>query len=239
MILNCFHKSIEIKDYVIDNVRYADCIIRNKKLVLFPEEEARQAFISYLLQYTNINTDNYTIKVEYKNLDIAIYNKYELENFQPSHSPVLIIELKRKDIDVLKFEYQLFDYLKLNFCDTGLLTNCHQIYVYSKSNNFERKSLKPIELSSLLSSNNQLDEDIKYFKSAQTGDIESFLYLINRYGKTSKMTFQCSDYKVPIETFLLSHLNDYIFFDFCGFKSKRKRPRINKNNFIKLLSIKS
>ena len=64
MILNCLDRPIEIYEYLIDNVSYIDCVIRKKRVVLYPEEKVRQAFILYLLKFTNINTDNYTIKVE-------------------------------------------------------------------------------------------------------------------------------------------------------------------------------
>ena len=82
-----------------------------------------------------------------------------------------------------------------------------------------------------------MDEDINLFESARNGNIDSFLELIEKYGKSNIITFRCSDYKVPIDTFLLSHSMDYIFFDFCGVKSKRKQPKIKKNAFIKLISI--
>ena len=238
MKIKCLDKLIEILDYEIDNVIYTDCLIRKRRLVLLPEEEARQAFISYLQKYTNINSSNYVIKVEYKNLDIAVYNKYDLDDFQPYQSPILIIELKRKSLNVIDFEHQLFGYLELNYCDIGILTNCQQAYIYSKNNNFKRKLLPHYELKRLLLSDNNLEEDTIYFESAKNGDIDSFLFLIDKYGQSCRITFQCSDYNVPIETFLLSHSNNYILFDFCGLKSKRKRPKVNKNNFIKLISIK-
>lgn len=110
MILNCLDRPIEIYEYLIDNVSYIDCVIRKKRVVLYPEEKVRQAFILYLLSFTNINTDNYTIKVEYQNLDIVIYKKHKIKDFQPAHSPILIIELKSQNVDVLNFEHQLLNY---------------------------------------------------------------------------------------------------------------------------------
>ena len=238
MILNCLDRPIEIYEYLIDNVSYIDCVIRKKRVVLYPEEKVRQAFILYLLKFTNINTDNYTIKVEYQNLDIVIYKKHKIKDFQPSHSPILIIELKSQNVDVLNFEHQLLNYLNLGSCDNGILSNCKQLYLYSKSNGFRKKHITLCELDKLLI-HDEMDEDINLFESARNGDIDSFLELIEKYGKsnTNTITFQCSDYKVPIETFLVSYSMDYIFFDFCGVKSKRKQPKIKKNAFIKLISI--
>ena len=141
MILNCLDRPIEIYEYLIDNVSYIDCVIRKKRVVLYPEEKVRQAFILYLLKFTNINTDNYTIKVEYQNLDIVIYKKHKIKDFQPSHSPILIIELKSQNVDVLNFEHQLLNYLNLGSCDNGILSNCKQLYLYSKSNGFRKKHI--------------------------------------------------------------------------------------------------
>ena len=51
MILNCLDRPIEIYEYLIDNVSYIDCVIRKKRVVLYPEEKVRQAFILYLLKF--------------------------------------------------------------------------------------------------------------------------------------------------------------------------------------------
>jgi len=237
MILNCFDQPIEIYEYSVDNVIYTDCIIRKRKVVLYPEEQVRQALILYMLRFTSINTDNYIIKVEYKNLDIVIYQKYKIKEFQPALNPILIIELKSQHVDILSFEYQLINYLNLNSCDNGILANCKQMYLYSKVNNFIKKPITLYELDGFLPQNNNIDKDIDIFESARNGDIDSFLKLVEKYGKSNTITFQCSTYKMPIDTFLVSHSMNYIFFDFCGIKSKRKQPKINKNDFVKLISI--
>lgn len=236
MILNCFDKPIEIYEYLINNVSYTDCVIRKRKIVLYPEEKVRQALILYLLKFTKINTDNYIIKVEYRNLDIVVYHKHNIKDFQPAHSPVLIIELKSQYVDVLNFEYQLLNYLNLNSCENGILANCKQLYIYSKINNFIKKPITLRELDKFLIQD-KIDRDIELFESARNGDIDSFLKLIEKFGRSNTITFQCSTYKVPIDTFLVSYSMDYIFFDFCGVKSKRKQSKIKKIDFIKLISI--
>ncbi|MBD2318669.1 type I restriction enzyme HsdR N-terminal domain-containing protein [Phormidium tenue] len=236
MSVNCFGNSIEIYEYSINNISYTDCLIRKRRVVLYPEERVRQALILYLVNFTNINADNYVIKVEYKNLDIAIYQKHKIKYFQPACPPILIIEVKNQFVDVLNFESQLLKYLSLNSCNNGILTNCRQLYIYSKNNNFIKTNLTLCELDKVLIQDN-FDKDIDLFEDARNGNIDSFLKLIEKYGKSNTITFQCSIYKMPIDTFFVSHSMDYIFFDLCGVKSKKNQPKIRKNDFIKLISI--
>ena len=54
MIIDCFGKLIEIKDYDIDGSKYVDCVIRKQRLLLLPEEKVRQAILLFLINYTEI-----------------------------------------------------------------------------------------------------------------------------------------------------------------------------------------
>jgi len=237
MVIHCLDNPIEIDEYYVNNEIYIDCEIRKQKVILNPEEKVRQAFILNLFKFSNINSDNFTIKVEYKNLDIVIYKKHVNKDFQPAQNPILIIELKRQSINILNFKDQLLDYLKLYSCDYGILSNCKQLYLYSKINeDFIRNEISLCELEDLLQYD-KFNNDISLFNSAINGNLNSFLKLIEKFGKTSKFTFQCSGYSVPIEVFWLSHSMDYIFYDHCGCKSRKKRPKIMKTSFIKLISI--
>ncbi len=88
MIIDCFGKSIEIKDYDIDGYKYVDCVIRKQRLLLLPEEKVRQAILLFLINYTEIKQNKYIFKVEHNNLDIAIYHKNIMADFQPTCSPL-------------------------------------------------------------------------------------------------------------------------------------------------------
>lgn len=236
MIIDCFGKLIEIKDYDIDGSKYVDCVIRKQRLLLLPEEKVRQAILLFLINYTEIKQNKYIFKVEHNNLDIAIYHKNIMADFQPTCSPLLIIEVKRKQEDVLKYESQLLNYLELNDCTEGILANCQQIYLYSKNNRFKKKFINLSMLNGYFANSQFDDEDIKFFKLARQGDIESFLLLVNKYGQNNRIRFICSNYNIPIDVFLVSQVNNYILFDFCGVY-KKKQTKIHKNNFVKLISI--
>jgi hypothetical protein len=233
----CFDIPIIVDDYLVDQATCTDCLIRKKRIVLYPEEIVRQSFLRYLLDILNLDTTKYSIKVEYRNLDIVIYRNHLLKDFQPATEPVLIVELKNEYVDVLGYEQQLINYLSINFCENGVLSNCKQLFLYSKQNNFKRRALKICELLCLFEDQNW-GEDVLLFESAKQGELFSFLELIDKFGQSNVFTFQCSDYGAPIQAFLLNHSDEFVFFDFCGVKSKRKKPKIRKGSFIKLLSIR-
>ncbi len=235
MEVNCFDKLIQISDYEIEGRRYIDCVIRKQRILLLPEEEVRQAILVYLIRYTNINEDNYIFKVEHNNLDIAVYYKNKLNNFQPVCSPILIIEVKRKNENLSNHEAQILKYLEINSCTHGLLTNSQKIFLYSVKNNFKKRHFEINSLNQYLEWYKP-DDDIDLFESAENGNIESFMFLIKKYGKTCKFNLVFTGYETPIDIFWVSQINDFIFFDFCGIY-KKKQPRINKNNFVRLISI--
>ncbi len=235
MIIDCFDKSIEIKDYDFEGSKYIDCVIRKQRILLFPEEKVRQAILLFLINYTEITPDNYVFKVEYNNLDIAIYHKPKVLEFQPIRRPLLIIEVKRKNEDILKHVPQLLNYLDLNSCNDGILANCQQLYLYSKNYKYKKKQFNLTMLNGYFASC-QSDGNVKYFELAQCGDVDSFVLLVNKYGRTNKIRFLCSDYKIPIDTHLVSQISNYIIFDFCG-RYQKKQTKILKNSFVKLISI--
>ena len=224
MHIECFGESIEIADYEIDGRKYVDCLIRKQNILLLPEEKIRQAILIYLINYTKITEENYTFKVEYRNLDIAIYHKNKSENFQPACSPILIIEVKRANENLSKHESQILNYLELNSCFDGLLTNCQQTFLYSIKYQFKKRSFNINQLDDYFDKCKP-DNDLEYFNSATHGDTESFIFLIHKYGQTCKFEFLCTNYETPINTFLVSQRSEFIFFDFCGI-SKKKQTKI-------------
>lgn len=236
MIIECFDKKIEIEEYSVDGTIYTNCLVRNKEVILFPEEKIRQAFLLYLFNSIRLHQNDFVVKCEHKTLDIAIYRKNSHNLFQPFNSPILIVELKRKSVDLIHYEDQLLDYLDMHFCDTGILCNCKNVYIYSEKNNFKRTKSNIVEVTKLLRSI-ESDVDLKLFEAATKGDLDSFLDLIQKYGRSNKFCFVCSGFNTPIEVFMLSHSSDFIFFDFCGLRSRKKQPRIDKRNFVKLISI--
>lgn len=235
MLIDCFDKSIEINDYDIGDRKYIDCIIRKQRILLLPEEKVRQSILLFLINYTEINLYNYDFKVEHNNLDIAIYHKNKLDNFKPTCSPILIIEVKRKNENLSNHESQILNYLELTSCIDGILTNCQQTYLYSIKYQYKKRSFNLMSLNDYFEKC-KADDDIKYFESATHGDIDSFIFLVHKYGQTCKIKFQCTDYTTPINTFWVSQISEFIFFDFCGI-SKKKQTKINKINFVKLISI--
>ena len=236
MIIECFDRKIEIEEYSVEGTIYTNCLVRNKEVILFPEEKIRQAFLLYLFSSISSYRKDFIIKCEYKTLDIAIYRKNGNEQFQPFNSPILIVELKRKSAYLINHENQLLNYLDIHFCDTGILCNCKDMYICSKENNFKRRKTNILAVTQLLR-NKESALDLKLFESATKGDLDSFLELIQKYGRSNKFRFVCSGFNTPIEAFMLSLSSNYIIFDFCGLRSRNKQPRTDKRNFIRLISI--
>lgn len=237
MIIKCFNEQFVINEYYNDEVSYTKCIVRNHKVRLLPEEKVRQAILMYMIHRSNISHERYIVKVEYNNLDIVVCHKQKIKQFQPAISPAFIIEIKRSSEDLNNHEVQLLAYLKINKCSNGMITNCNQIYLYRERNKFIKEIIDVNDIE-LHFPECPSDQYIDRFYQAQKGDVDSFISLVNIYGKTSRFKILCTHYKTPIEIFLITYEDNVIFFDFCGIRRK-KRPNINKYDFIKLLSIRA
>jgi len=238
MIRTCFDKTVVIDTYECDGSTFLECYCRKKSFILQPEEEVRQAVLYYLLYHSKIDLTKFIIKVEHNSLDIAFYLKYDCPGFFPSLHPTVIFELKRDEINIDGCLPQLENYMSRFQCNTGVLTNSCDIILLNGACNRVAEKLNIINLENKI---NLLqlttDEDISNFEKAKLGSLEAFIYLINKFGKTSKFTFLCKDYQIPITCFFFNILNEYILFDFCNTQSSKKQPKILKSNFLNLVSI--
>jgi len=215
------------------------CYIRKIELVLTPEEEVRQALLKFIYEHSNIDTSLFITRVEFKNLDIAFYNKTPFEDFQPSLAPFIIIETKRDHTNLLQFENQIKGYLKINNCKIGFLFDSKAIYLLSEINKYSPIKININELlKQIESSYVNFTEDCFLFENARNGDFECFKQLAKKYGSNSKITFIIKGSPAPIVGFLFDFSRDYIFFDICGSKSTKNKTKISINSFLKLKYIK-
>lgn len=233
----CFSVHVEIKDIEISGEKYIKCFVRNKEVRLTPEEEVRQSFLVYIFEYLKINTDMFYIKVEHLSLDVAVYSNYKSEYFHPHQYPILIIEIKRECINIIDFEHQLLNYLKTNICNCGIITNGIDAYKYASDNNFERELININYLNNILEKYYTYNDDYKEFEQASKGNKESFIYLVNKYGKNNLFKLQYTGCGCPINVFYLKYYNDYVFFDYHGVKPKKNQHKIHINEFIRLYSL--
>ena len=235
MLTSCLNQTISYNFNFSENKTYIECLVRKKFVKLTPEEKVRQLFLSILLDI--INTKIYIIRVEYRNLDISIYEKFEYSDFKPFMYPVMIIELKRNSSNVLDHKAQLLNYLSVNKCNIGILSTCKHIYKFTKEGSDDNTEVKIEDLSFFLNINKDLDH-YHNFKKAKEGCLESFVTLISVFGTNNTMVFRCSDYNQPVQAIWLRAINGHVFFDISGIRGKKKQKRIPYGSFIGLLSIK-
>lgn len=237
MIKNCHNYQIDINTFIKNNKNYVICFVRQKEIILRPEEEVRQALLIYFNCYTSIFDNFYDVKVEHKNLDIVVYHRFSNQNFNPAIAPIIIIELKKDRTNLEQHQLQILQYLKTELCENGLIFNCKSIFHFSKKNDFKKEKIKIEEIEGLIDkSDNSIKNDEIAFKNATNGDVECFILLAKNYSRTNNIEFRCIDYTAPIKAFWFDFFEDYIIFSICGFDMKIK---IKKENFIKLIAIKS
>lgn len=239
MIKNFHENSISLDDYLKDGTKYIDCYIRNKTILFDPEEEVRQAFLKFIYESSGLDMTSFIAKIEFQNLDIAFYYKYGNKNFQPIQHPILIIETKKDGTNLLNCKDQIVKYLKLNFCQKGLLITSKTIYFLNSATgynpqrigiNYIKQLFNEIELN--------IKNDIEYFNSAEKGVFDDFMYLAKKYN-TSNIIFLCTDFSAPITAFLFCFDDKYILYDVCGATSKKKKHKIKISSFLRLVSIKN
>ena len=235
MIKQCHDYIIDIKSFTENDKQYSFCIVRNRKIILRPEEIVRQAFLIMLHKELNINFEDYNIKVEYKNLDIVVYNKFEIDSFNPNDNAVVIFELKRDEENLITHKEQLLRYLKSEFCEVGILFNCKSIFRLSKSNNFEITKIDKQEISNVIENGKrEKQNDEIEFEKAKQGNLESFKQLAKKYSHTNNIKFKCIDYSAPITAYYFDFENNRIKFSICNY---RKTLQIDEKDFIELIAI--
>lgn len=235
MFDTCLKKTISYNFRFNNNNQYIECIIRKKFVKITPEEKVRQSFLSLIVSI--VDTDKYTIRVEYRSLDISIYKKNIDSDFNPFSYPIMIIELKRNSSNLIQHKKQLFDYLNINQCRTGILSTCKEVYKYDRHNN-KLKQITIDVFNQILQMNKDNIDYSEMFECAKNGCIDSFLELIREYGTNNRVVFLSSSYPFPVEAIWLTTVNDQIMFDIAGVRGKRKQKRISFDSFIRLISIK-
>ncbi|MFN6562919.1 MAG: type I restriction enzyme HsdR N-terminal domain-containing protein [Nostoc sp. ChiSLP01] len=231
---------IYIKKY---DQQYTKCLIRGIEIPINgrPEELVRQRFIYFIIKESRLLSDKITIKVEANNHDIEIYKKQKNENFKPHQNPLMIVEVKREDVNLQNHYNQIERYLINSDCNIGILYNYHEIISFIKKHNqFQRcyfNNLTDIE-ELLLQSTSSIDSDLLKFENAQNGNIESFIYLLKKYGEYTNHTivFKIKNQLSAINGYLFAIQDNKIYYKMCGQYSK-KQQFFDYQEFEKLISI--
>ncbi|MBH8576480.1 type I restriction enzyme HsdR N-terminal domain-containing protein [Nostocaceae cyanobacterium CENA369] len=219
---------------------YTKCLIRGREIVIDgrPEEKVRQLFIYFLVNESELFPNEIIIKVESNNHDIELYRSVKNEYFKPYQPPVMIVEVKREEENLQNHEKQIQRYLKKSCSKIGILYNYHQIIAYTKKD----KDFMSLHLNSLrdippliLQSSNKLEKDTLEFEKAVSGNFDSFVYLINKYGKYKLNTiiFKLKGEELPIFGSFFEFQDNKVYY----VKDTKKQPSFNFQDFEKLVFI--
>lgn len=224
---------------------YTKCLSRDIEVLVSgrPEELVRQVLLYFLLCESRLFPDTIDVKTEYNNLDIVVYRRPTEEFFRPLQKPLAIIEVKREEANLLDYENQLFEYMKEQRGNTGVLFNGNEIIAYEKRSDgdFVKWSLNSLsDLGDLLQRlSSRKDPDIWHFQQARDGDIDSFIYLAQKYGKYTlhQFTFTLKDHPTPINGCCFRFQEQRVCYDIYGKYSLKKNFWFNRSEFDCLISI--
>jgi hypothetical protein len=229
------------------------CQVRDRWVSATPEELVRQAVLVCLQNACrNISSETLVLRVEHTDLDIAIYSVSQYPNFRPALSPIVIIETKRRDIhpvDTETNERQLKDYLHINRCRVGALTNCRTLWGYQQDGGrFHKTALHDFaELVAWIEREHEqaqyvLDQHRAWFNRAQAGCFDSFRQLISVYGQefSTTMTFEYERNLMPmlIHGFAFKVTDEAVRFKVRGLVSQAQQE-CTAQTFRSLVSIRS
>jgi hypothetical protein len=232
---------IYIKKY---DQKYTKCLIRGIEIPISqrPEELVRQIFLHFLMYETKLFPDKINIKVEANHHDIEIYRKQQNPKFQPHQNPLIIVEVKREDVNLQNHYEQIQRYLKNARCDIGILYNYHQILVFRRQDNNWKidyiKSLGNIEKMISSKANSFNNDLLGEFEKAQKGNFDSFLFLVKEYGQyTHKVIFKVRHQQSEVEGYFFDIQENKIYYKIrvCGKYSKKQS--LGRQDFEKLISI--
>lgn len=231
--------------YEKNSAKYTKCLGRGIEILISskPEEKVRQVLLYFLINESGLFPNQIHLKVEYNNLDIAIYQNGVDNNFKPFHPPMAIVEVKREEENLLNHENQLWQYLKENRVKIGILFNGNETIGYQRNEDgdFVKNCLISVkDISKLiLQAASQIEDDYSDFIKAKNGDIESFIYLIGKYGKHTlhKVTFTLNSPCPSITGCCFSYDEHYIYYDLYAKYSQNKRLYFKRCDFGKLISI--
>lgn len=228
----------------VNNQKYTRCLIRNLEIAIDsrPEKLVRQLFIHYLTKESTLLKGKLEIKVESNNHDIEIYKLEENHNFKPYQSPIVIVEVKREDVNLQNHYAQIQRYLTKSNCNIGILYNYHKTILFLKrGSDFETNHLVNFrELEKIiLKASNTVNPNKLGFEKAQKGDFESFTYLVSKYGKytTNTIVFKLKTQQPELKGYFFNVQGNRVYYDLCGQYSRRQQF-FERQDFEKLVAIK-
>jgi len=235
------HQKLDI--YKKSGQKYTKCLVRGIEIPIIqrPEELVRQIFLHFLINESGLLPNQTNIKVEVNHHDIEIYQKQQDNNFQPYQNPLMIVEVKREDMNLQNHYAQIQKYLKQSGCDMGILYNYHEIIGFTRQNHrweiHKLHGLRDIERL-ILPTTNSANNWLSKFKKAENGNFDSFLALIKKYGKytTHRVVFQLKHQPSEIEGYLFNIEENKIYYKICG-QYEQKPKSFNHQDFEKLISI--
>jgi hypothetical protein len=186
------------------------------------------------------------VKAEHNNLDVPIFTHATDDDFRPFQPPLVIVEVKREEEDLLYHEDQLLGYMKENRVRTGVLFNGNGILFYEKHNEEEPR---PAPLTSLWDLRDRIRQfadqmgshdaqDSQTFQMAKSGDAASFVSLVEKYGKyaTHAVTFTLKGSPDPIAGCFFRIKGRVVYYDLYA-TYRRKPSSFSLDEFDKLLSL--
>lgn len=229
--------------YIKSNQKHTKCLIRKTEIAIAgrPEELVRQLFIYYLISECELLANKIHIKVESNNHDLEIYKREENHNFKPHQAPLIIVEVKRVDVNLTNHHEQIQRYLTRACCNTGILYNYHKTLLFNKKeNSFQISHLKNFRevQQIILKESSIINCNLLEFEKAQNGDFESFAYLVSKYGKytTNTIVFKLKNQPSEIKGYFFKLQGDKVYYDPCGQFANRQQF-FERQNFEKLVSI--
>lgn len=125
-----------------NQITFVRCLIRNKKIVLTPEEWVRQNLINYL--DSDFNYSKYRMAVEYEIKYNQLNKRADIVYFDSDRNPYLIVECKAPNVKLNKdVLHQIVTYnSKLN-TPYMLISNGIEHYIFEVIDNqiFSRETL--------------------------------------------------------------------------------------------------
>ncbi|MEH2443288.1 type I restriction enzyme HsdR N-terminal domain-containing protein [Nostoc sp.] len=218
-------------------------MIRGREIVLNgrPEEKVRQLFIYFLVNKSGLFPNEIDIRVESNNHDIELYKTAENEYFKPYCPPLMIVEVKREEENLRNHEKQIERYLNKSCSEIGILYNYHQLIAYIKKDTvFTDNNLNSLEdiPPLILQSSNKLDKNLLEFEKAVNGSFDSFVYLVNQYGKykLNRIVFRLKGEQLPIVGSFFKFQDNKLYYDIY-FQDAKKQQSCDFQDFEKLVSI--
>ncbi|MEJ6481696.1 type I restriction enzyme HsdR N-terminal domain-containing protein [Nostoc punctiforme UO1] len=235
--------SRKLNIYKRNYAEYTKCLIKGREIVLDgrPEEKVRQLFIYFLVNESGLFPSKIDIKIESDYHDIELYKTVQNEYFKPYSPPMMIVEIKREEENLRNHEKQIERYLKKSCSEIGILYNYHQIIAYIKKDAvFTRNKLNSLEdiPPLILQSSNKLDKNLLEFEKAVNGSFDSFIYLVNQYGKykLNRIVFRLKGEQLPIVGYFFKFKENKLYYNIYV-QDVKKEQSCDFQDFEKLVSI--